>query len=206
MACGRWPHWGGGGGPGDRAPTSLPHSLPFPDLQRLLIGQTPPELTRGSPAGAPSPSGPRVGDQAWTQELQGKKTPPTWSPRSRRSAAAQMVFSSMKTSAPPWPAPAPLLLQWPGYSFCLHPPGTVPGRLVFHFSRARANGSQRPCPGRGAEMSHSEVEEMLAATESPQSSAEEPRARSLWGKVSIRLFTQACRGLAVCGRHLCLHQ
>lgn len=173
-------------------PPSPTHSLSLisscPSLAKPHRG------SRGSPAGVLSLSRPRASDQAWRQE-QGKKISQTWSQRSRCSASVQTVFSSMTTRALPWPAPALLrLLFVPPASSWHHPWDACFQRL------------QGPCkPDLGAEMSDSEVEELLSFTGLSHSSTEEPRARGLWDKASIHLFTQAHPGLAVCGRHLCIH-
>lgn len=72
----------------------------------------------------------------------------TWSPVTKLEMvpSVQLVFSSPNTCALPQPAPAPLLLQQPARSCHLRVLGTDPGQLAFNFSRARADGAQRPCP------------------------------------------------------------
>lgn len=49
----------------------------------------------------------------------------------------QWVFSSVKTRALPWPAPAPLLFQGPACLCHPHVLGAIPGQLGFTLASAK---------------------------------------------------------------------
>ncbi|XP_073760121.1 uncharacterized protein [Callorhinus ursinus] len=146
--------------------------------------------------------GPGAGDKAWRQEPQGKRTvgPPSHKARDGHLSAAGVFFCENLSSVP-----ALLLLQGPAYlCHC-----TFPGHFVSSFTRASTDGSQRPCPDLQAQ-----TWELKCRIRKLKSShllqnpprALLPRALGSWEKVSNLLFTHICCGLAVCGRHLCIHR
>ncbi|XP_027446410.2 uncharacterized protein LOC113920283 isoform X2 [Zalophus californianus] len=146
--------------------------------------------------------GPGAGDKAGRQEPQGKRTvgPPSHKARDGHLSAAGVFFCENLSSVP-----ALLLLQGPAY-LCRC---TFPGHFVSSFTRASTDRSQRPCPDLQAQ-----TWELKCRIRKLKSShllqnpprALLPRALGSWEKVSNLLFTPACCGLAVCGRHLCIHR